>query len=31
MLSKEEPVINKQMKSNIGLNKSQNEDKNHRI
>jgi hypothetical protein len=31
MSSKEESVINKQMKSSVGSNKSQNEDKNHRI
>jgi hypothetical protein len=31
MSSKEELVINKQMKSSVGSNKSLNEDKNHRI
>ncbi len=31
MLSKEESVVNKEMKSSVGSNKSQNEDKNHRI
>jgi hypothetical protein len=31
MSSKEESVINREMKSSVGLNKSQDEDKNHRI